>query len=86
MERVVSKETRERVQKVKEAGYAINKTISQKIRQTREEKGISIGRLAKKTGYSQAHISNIELGNRYIRLDVLINLLQAMDAEIEIKI
>lgn len=82
--RVISEETKARMAENKRVAYNINKEVGKRIREAREARYMTVGELAKKTGYSQAHISNIELGNRYIRIDMLINIAKELGTEVQI--
>lgn len=58
--------------------------IGQKLKEVRELSGISIGELSEKSGYKPNNIKNIEDGRFSPDTDTLCNILDAMDAHLEI--
>lgn len=61
-----------------------NKTIGEQITRLRNDKGYTIRKLAELTGYNISNLSLIEQGKRKPRIDVLQNILKALDAELKI--
>lgn len=58
--------------------------IGQKLKEVRQLSGISLEELAGKSGYKPGNIRNIEMGRFGADVDTLCNILDAMDAHLEI--
>lgn len=63
--------------------YLLEK-IADRLKQAREEKGLSQRALADLTGLPQSHISKIESGGVDIRLSSLIEIARALELELEL--
>jgi transcriptional regulator with XRE-family HTH domain len=59
------------------------KTLGQRIRELREQKDISLRELAKWLGVSAAFLSDVELGRRYPREEVLRKLAHSLETTAE---
>ena len=57
--------------------------VGELIREIREKKGISSAELGRRIGMSRSYMSRIELGNRPIKLDVLLKIAEVLDTPIE---
>ena len=57
--------------------------VGELIRDIRERKGISSAELGRRIGMSRSYMSRIELGDRPIKLDVLIKIAEVLDTPIE---
>lgn len=58
--------------------------MGQKIKEVRELSGISYDELAERSGYRPNNIKNIEMGRFNADIDTLCNILEAMDAHLEV--
>ncbi len=63
----------------------IRTKIGTKIRQLRERKGLTQEELAEKAGVARRTVANIELGAFNPKLETVNDIVEAMDATIEIK-
>lgn len=59
------------------------KTLGQRIRELRELKDLSLREVAKGVGVSAAFLSDVELGRRYPREEVLLKMAHSLDTTIE---
>lgn len=59
-----------------------SRRLGRRLRALREDRGLSLDRLAKKVGMSVGHLSNVERGDYPISLTKLRTLLRAMDARL----
>ena len=59
-------------------------SFGNRIRELREQKGITQMQLAEKTGYSQSNIWRIENGKYSVGLDILAVIARALDARVEL--
>lgn len=59
--------------------------MGQSLREARERAGMSLDDIAEKTGLKASNIRNVELGRYNADMDVMGNLLEAMDCHFEIK-
>ena len=58
--------------------------MGQKLKEVRELSGMTLNELAAKSGYKPNNIRNIEAGRFSADIDTLCNIVEAMDAHIEI--
>ena len=59
------------------------KTMGQRIRELRGQEDLSLRELSKKLGVSAAFLSDVELGRRYPRDEVLLKLAQILETTVE---
>lgn len=59
------------------------KAIGLRIKKARTEKGMTQGCIAKLTGLSTPHISNIETGNTKLGLPTIINMANVLDVSVD---
>ena len=55
--------------------------IEMKINKVRENKGISLNELARKTGISKSHLSNIERGEKEPSISILVRIALALNVD-----
>ena len=59
--------------------------IGQRIKELRIKKGLTTRHLEELTGYSHSNITRIEAGRYSVGIDILCNILNKLDAELEIR-
>ena len=59
--------------------------IGQRIKELRIKKGLTTRQLEKLTGYSHSNITRIEAGRYSVGIDIISNILDKLDAKLEIK-
>ena len=58
--------------------------IGARIAELRKQKGLTQEQLAEKSGYTRSNIWSVENGRYAVRLDILANIADALDASVEI--
>lgn len=72
-------------QEKKKKTYIMNRIeIGEKIKEIRGKRGLSVRALSELTGYSYVNISRIENGKYSVGIDILNNILDKLDAKLEI--
>ncbi len=54
-----------------------------RLRDIRQQRGVSIAALSERTGVSQTHIANVEHGAKSISLDALVSIVLVLDVSLD---